>query len=221
MLTQDQKKEMFGSSRDLSMKVSSCITFYKGDFYYTEVSESGKLHLFPLKWHNLNEDSKKVIIDMSDEDWNIKFPKLGYLNTGKECVYLSRSPTRSNKVAPSLSSCTAFSPNGLRSRFSFTSVKSTHKELNEYFKGQTEIDFDTALKLLESPQQNSVALSSDFCLYKDSMSVTKAVYKNTVVGWLAKSKTPRILIPESHAQHKRIQLISKFLKMDVEVLKDV
>lgn len=222
MLSTEQKKEMFPNYRDLSMKINGTITWYKDQFYYTECTESMKIHLFPLNWRSSKRNVEKIITCPDNENWNIKFPKLGYINNGKVCTYLSRAPARTNKIAPSLNGFSAWSPDGRKSRFSLRDAPDiTHEELNEYFNGRSEVDFPTAIKLLAEPSQESVALSPDFCLYKDSMSVTKAVYKNTVVGWLAKTKKPRILIPEAHAKHKRITLISKFLNMDVEVLKDV
>jgi len=47
MLTSEQKKEMFPNYRDLTMKIGCTITTWKKEFYYTEVTDSMKLHLFP------------------------------------------------------------------------------------------------------------------------------------------------------------------------------
>jgi len=223
MLTSEQKKEMFPNHRDLTMKIGGTITTWKKEFYYTEVTDSMKLHLFPLNWqYHKKQENEKIICRFTDEDWNIQFPKLGYLNVEGTCFYMSRSPARTNKIAPSLNSFSAFSPDGKKARFSLRDASSLdHKALNEFFHGQTEIKFPEAIKKLDNASQKSIALSPELCLYKDSMGVVKAVYRNTVVGWLAKSKKPKIIIPESHSKNKRIALISKFLSMETEVLKDV
>lgn len=213
----EQKKQMF-SGRDVGMKLDGTYIYYKDSYYLARVPENGTtLHLYPI-----NENrGQKHIVKIDSEDWNIKFPKLGYYNSKEvnKAYYIARGPVRSNRVAPTATCFSIYSANGSPIRGGLHNVPHNHADINAFFKNESNIPFEEALSMLKTNE--SVAVNNFICLFKDSMNLTKVALKNTVIGWMSTKTKPTIMIPESLKGAARFKLIEKYVPVNIEVIKNV
>jgi hypothetical protein len=215
-----EKKLMFENRRDISLKLEGVIVWTEEGFFNAHVSEeSSKLHLFPFG----NNGSKKIVDVVSDE-WNIKFPKLGYINVdNKQAYYVSQGPSRSNRISVSLSNLKCESPNNKDTRgLSLQHFTLNHTVLNNFFQNTNHIGFEKALdRIKKDSKRTSIAASNDVCLFKDSMNLIKVAYKNTTIGWMSNKKPATILIPESLKNMYRNPIVQKSIEAEFEVIKNV
>lgn len=94
----------FIRQEDAHLRLHDTVCMYKGSPVYVEVIldwQVNHVHVLPLR-DAISKNSKKIVVDISSDDFSALIPELGYINYKKDCSFLKRVSGRVQKQGLSI-----------------------------------------------------------------------------------------------------------------------
>jgi hypothetical protein len=167
--------EAFYSHGDVVMYLDGCVCLWKGKPVFISCSDT------KVKGHTLGNFSECVDIDINSDDFDYKGVKLGYVNYGKQALYVARLPWRKTKAGVHYENTACYTVQGTISNI-VDLIQA--KEFGEMVEGIYPSEHEALQRLVTNPYTKSVAISRNIAIARDQDNSNKyrLYYKNELVA---------------------------------------
>lgn len=180
---------------EANMRLSSTVVLYEGEpVYITEVrqlneddakNEIYRVYSTPLPYRRDARAERKLI---SSGKFDLSPFRMGFMNFGGHAYYLSRNTARQNRQGLSERSLTIVGPPD-QPPIRLSNIIS-EQEFVDMIKGKYP-SMEEAVKMLQQPEYNAVAVSREYALKKDTDldGLIILYHKDAKVGFMAGTKS--------------------------------